>query len=80
MKGKIVGTYTSTFKDGTVSGRICVQSDDPVDNLNGICVYTVNIGLDKLPVKNLSELVGKTVIITDNGYPKYTWANGVYIL
>ena len=80
MKGKVVGCYLASFQDGTVYGRLCVQSDDPVDNLSGICVNTVNVNLDQLPVKNLAELVGKSVIVADKGYPKYTWSNGIYLI
>lgn len=79
MKGKVVGTYLSTFKDGSVSGRVCVQVDKG-DNLNGIRVDTVNVSLDNLPVKHINELIGKDVIVTDNGYPKYTWANEIYLV
>ena len=79
MKGKVVGTYLSTFKDGFVSGRVCVQVDKG-DNLNGIRVDTVNVSLDNLPVKHINELIGKDVIVIDNGYPKYTWANEIYLV
>ena len=79
MKGKVVGTYLSTFKDGSVSGRVCVQVDK-ADNLNGIRVDTVNVALDNLPVKHINELVGKEVIVTDSGYPKYTWAREIYFV
>ena len=79
MKGKVVGTYLSTFKDGSVAGRLCVQIDKG-DNLNGIRVDTVNVSLDNLPVKHINELIGKDVIVTDNGYPKYTWANEIYLV
>ena len=79
MKGKVVGTYLITFKDGSVSGRVCVQVEK-CDNLNGIRVDTVNVSLDNLPVKHINELIGKDVIVSDNGYPKYTWANEIYLV
>ena len=81
MQGKILGVNTSTFKDGTISGRLYVQlNNERLDNANGVCVQPVNISLDNLPVKNISELVGKNVFISDSGYPKYTWANDILVL
>lgn len=77
-KCKVIGTCTTTFKDGTVSGIIFVERDN-FDNANGVCVQPYNIGLNNLPVKHLNELVGKDVFISDNGFPKYTWVKDMFI-
>lgn len=78
MRGKVLGTYTTTFKDGTVSGIILVERKD-VDNSNGVCVQPYNISLTNLPVKNISDLVGKEVFVSDNGFPKYTWVRDMFV-
>lgn len=78
MKGKVLGTYTTTFKDGTVSGIILVERND-VDNIVGVCVQPFNVSLKDIPVKNLNELVGKEVFVADNGFPKYTWVKDMFI-
>ena len=79
MKGKVIGTYNNIFKDGTVTGVICIQRTD-VSNISGVVSQPFNVSLDSLPVKNLSDLVGKEVIVSDSGFPKYTWIKEVFVL
>lgn len=78
MRGKVLGTYTTTFKDGTVSGVLLVERTD-VDNIKGVCVQPFNVGLNNLPVKNIGDLVGKEVFVSDNGFPRYTWVKDMFV-
>lgn len=63
MRGKVLGTYTTTFKDGTVSGVLLVERTD-VDNIKGVCVQPFNVGLNNLPVKiSVTLLVKKFLFL-----------------